>query len=126
MLKISGIYEESGESKLLTPVWMIVECHSLNWDKTLTIDIKAPFHRITYDELEGVFPSITVPDFAYTRHESNDFQFGIILPLVKKAALSAENICQAEIDLSSVYRLVLRIGDIEDILQYNVRPHMKR
>ncbi|MBH5316718.1 hypothetical protein I6N90_02700 [Paenibacillus sp. GSMTC-2017] len=121
MLKIKVIYEESGEDGLLNPVWMIVDCHSLDWNKTLTIDITAPFQRITYDEFEGEHPSITVPDFAYTRYESKEHHIGIMLPLVKKAAFRAANVLPSELDLSSVERLVLRISDIEDVLQYSIR-----
>jgi len=117
---VKVIYEETGFDGLLMPVWMIVEDCTFDWDRTLFIDIAAPFQRFISEEYDEYQPAITVPDYAYTRHAVDNRLVGIALPIVKKAAYSS-NTLSSEFDLTQIQRLILRIEDIEDTLQYNIR-----
>lgn len=114
ILSIKVIYEESGVDYLLLPVWMIIDHSIFDWDKTFYIDITTPFERLTFDDR----PALTVPDFTYVRNEVVN-HFGINLSSVKASAIRSTD--SKYIDFSCVERLVLRISDIEDVLQYNVK-----
>ncbi|MGO4540341.1 hypothetical protein [Paenibacillus sp. 2TAB19] len=110
MLKVKVVYEESGEDDYLMPVWMIIDCHSFDWNKTLYINIRAPFERTMIDDLDDRIAAI-VPDSSYIRHHDT---LGISLPHVSQADPALFN-------FSEIHRLMLRISDIEDVMQYDLR-----
>lgn len=124
MLSVKVIYEESGEDRQMNPIWMIIDSHQYDWQKILFIDIHAPFERLTFDEIVSERTAITVPDFAYTRNIDNDRLIGISLPIVRESALNAIYQKPTYLDLSNVQRIVMRICDIEDTLQYSLHKYL--
>jgi hypothetical protein len=100
---------------------MIIDKHHYDWGKILYIDIQAPFEHLTFDEIDSEREAVTVPEHAYTRHADNDLLLGISLSIVRESARNAIHPKPDSLDLSNVQRIVLRIGDIEDTLQYSLR-----
>lgn len=123
-MNIKVIYEETGEDRQLSPVWMMIENPYFDWDKILYVDIHAPFERLVFDEFESEQAAMSVPDFAYIRHSDKDNYLGISLPLVRQSALNDFKNISTSPDLTSIQRIVLRICDIEESLQYNVRKFL--
>ncbi|WP_054028607.1 hypothetical protein [Bacillus sp. FJAT-28004] len=121
MLNVKVVYEESGEDRRMTPIWMIVDSSFYDWEKILFIDIQAPFERLTFDEMYSEREAVTVPDIAYTRHIDNEHLLGISLSIVREAVMNSIQPKPTSLDLSSIQRIVLRICDIEDTLQYSLR-----
>lgn len=125
------IYEESGEDSLMTPVWMVIDNCRFDWSELLHIDIQAPFERLTYDDIDSDHVAVTVPEAAYTRLPDQQHVVGIRLENVRKGAFELLKKYQVDhdydgFDLSPINRLVLRINDIEDVLQYDVSKYFKK
>ncbi|WP_054023671.1 hypothetical protein [Bacillus sp. FJAT-28004] len=87
MLNVKVIYEDSGEDNLLIPIWMIIDSPYFDWGMTLFINIKVPFERTTFEDIDPECAAVTVPSTAYTRHIDNDQLIGISLPIVWDSAL---------------------------------------
>ena len=84
---VKVFYEESGVNSELSPVWMVVEHYSFDWDRTLFVDIEAPFERLTLAEIDNDMRGVSVPAAAYTRHTDRDQLVGISLPQIKRTSL---------------------------------------
>lgn len=124
MLKVKVIYEETGEDNFITPIWMIIDSLYYDWGMTLFVNIKAPFERITMDDIDPDCATLTIPSTAYSRHIDNDHLIGISLPIAWDSALKAFDKKPSFDDPSSIQRLLLRISDIEETLQYSLRKIM--
>lgn len=120
VLSIKVIYEDSGENSLMIPIWMIIDSPYYDWGMTLFINIKTPFERITIDEIDSDCATVTIPSTAYSRHIDNDLLLGISLPIAWDSALKSFKEKPSFHDPSSIQRLLLRISDIEETLQYSI------
>lgn len=121
MLNVKVIYEDSGEDSLLIPIWMVIDSPFYDWGTTLFINVKAPFERISMDEIDFDCAAVTIPSTAYSRHIDNEFLLGISLPIAWDSALKTFEEKPSFDDPSNIQRLVLRISDIEETLQYSLR-----
>lgn len=116
-MDIKVIYEESGENSYLIPVWMIIEHFILEWDKTFYIDMNLPFERLPYELIDIEKSALSVPNHAYVLHKTDPLKIGIHLPTLKDY-LNSMNLETALIDIE---QLVIRINDVEEVLQYLIK-----
>ncbi|MGI2294123.1 hypothetical protein [Paenibacillus sp. GXUN7292] len=112
------IYEESGENNRLTPILMVLDKLFWDWHHTLYIKIDAPFEVLTFEELDYDVLSVMVPDNVYVNHSIESNNIGLHLPslynYIKKHGWN----------VLDVRRLILRISDIEDTLQYDIKNNL--
>ncbi|MFD2116398.1 hypothetical protein ACFSTH_08065 [Paenibacillus yanchengensis] len=114
MYNINVLYEYTGEAYCKNPVWVLVESADFCWNSMLHIDIIAPFAYISYGELFD-FPAINIPAHALVRTQVTN-QIGINLPYIKEELHKTQsNFAHHVLDIT---RLILRIADIEDTLEY--------
>jgi len=123
---IKVLYEESGEDRIMNPIWMIYESTNFKWDEIIYIAIKAPFQCLSFHDFYSEVPAVSVPEAAYVRKADNEHMIGIHMPTVYKSAYQAvffrPNI--NDFDLSSVSRLVLQVNDVENVLQYSIKENL--
>ncbi|AZN43391.1 hypothetical protein [Paenibacillus albus] len=127
MRRASVIYRESGYFGELAPEWLVYNLGMLSeesWEKRLYIPINAPFERQEIDEFDDT-ASITVPISAYTVREDKPARVGIHLPTVAAFAKERCRSIGATFDSSLIRRLVMRLADIEEVLQIDVRFHIQ-
>ncbi|MFD0589549.1 hypothetical protein ACFQZE_16290 [Paenibacillus sp. GCM10027627] len=118
-------YEMDGETGIQLPVWLMLDdIGGEQWNSALYILFEAPFERFLFHELDQDVMALSVPDHVYVKDRDNPFAIGIHMPALKSYAnrmMAASDDYYSEADLS---RLMLRISDIEDILQLDVRAQL--
>lgn len=122
MMRQIAYFQDDWETGKMIPEWIVLDRVKLNWDSTLYIYLNTPFERMDARQFDVDIPSLSVPDFAYVRISNASDTFGISLPLL------AEHIrrhAHADPDSLEIERLVLRISDVEDALQYVIRDYVK-
>lgn len=117
-MQIKVIYDISSEDGSLFPYWMMIDQISLEWSKTLHVNIDSPFQRYTFDEVDSTVMAISIPDHVYVRQANNSLSFGLHLPSLKSHI--SKSLTNFD-DYLNVCRLLLRIHDIEEIMQFDVR-----
>lgn len=120
-MNMSVLYEPDGEYGRLLPVWVMLDNISLDWNGALYIQLEAPFERYTFDDLDTEVMALAVPDHAYIRHREDPFQVGVHLPTLQSFITKSTLGTGQSIECSDIERLMLRISDIEDTLQCEVR-----
>ncbi|SEM80522.1 hypothetical protein SAMN05518847_101848 [Paenibacillus sp. OV219] len=127
MGRASVIFTESGYFGELCPTWLLYKIGKLSeatWTKRLYIPLDAPFERTEIDEYDST-TSVTVPLSAYTIREDKPNRVGVHLPTV--FAFAEERCRQVgnQLDCTLIHRLVMRLSDIEEILQIDIRFHIQ-
>ncbi|GBG09459.1 hypothetical protein PAT3040_04105 [Paenibacillus agaridevorans] len=117
-MKMSVYYDRDFETGQLLPVWLLLENYTFDWDKPLFIPIESPFERFTVDQFDPDTLALSVPDNVYKRNNYAPKEIGLNMPALR---LHAEKFIGLHYDASEIRKLLLRIGDIEDCLQYNLR-----
>ena len=113
---IKVIYEESGENNYYSPVWMVIERFTVDWNKTFYLDIDSPFERQHDDQIDMDKLTLYVPDYAYVLHKTDPNKLGLHLPTLQDYV----NKMHLGIEMPDIERIILRISDIEDVLQYSL------
>lgn len=113
---MSVVYDHEDITGLLSPVWVVLES-SFDWSKTLYFELESPFERLTFDEIDNEVLAFSVPDLVYIRHPGYPYKVGLHLPSLQAYI----NKLEQGIDFSDIHRLMLRISDIENILQVNIQ-----
>ncbi|MHA6482026.1 hypothetical protein ACX1C1_08985 [Paenibacillus sp. strain BS8-2] len=126
-LTMNVYYEEDGDSGLHIPIWILLHpAAGLDWSTTLYIRLDGPFQAQGLDEWDAELLAISVPSHVYVRHPQNPALLGIHLPSLRiyidrQTSIAFDPVSHLDID-----RLLLRISDVEDVLQYNVRAVLPR
>lgn len=114
-------YLPDGESGRLVPVWLMLTCFEESRSDTLVLRLEAPFVRMTEEQLgEDGELALTVPDSAYVRLPEDPSAVGIRLPALRTYAASIAAAADTPFEWSDIKRLILRVSDIEEALQYEV------
>ncbi|MHA6484520.1 hypothetical protein ACX1C1_21720 [Paenibacillus sp. strain BS8-2] len=114
-MKMSVYYDLDPEIGQLFPVWLLLEHHSFDWNKPLFISIAAPFERFSVDQFDQDILALSVPEHVYVR---NELEVGLNMPALR---IHAEKYLGLHYDVYEIRTLLLRIGDIEECLQYDLQ-----
>lgn len=115
-MQMSVYYDRDSETGQLFPVWLLLDHLSFDWSKPLYISIVAPFERFSVDQFDPDTLALSIPDHVYIRN-FNELEVGLNMPALQ---LHAEKYMGLHFDVSEIRTLMLRIGDIEDVLQYAI------
>lgn len=124
-MKISILYDLDIENARLFPLWMMINYFTFDWSKTLYIDIETPFERFAFDEIESDLLSLSIPDHVYVRHPDERNQFGLHLPSLKDYIINTLKDSGQQLEVNVIQRLMLRISDIEDTLEAEIRSFVQ-
>lgn len=124
-MKISVLYDLDIDNARLYPLWMMINYFSFDWTKTIYISIETPFERFTFDEIDSDVLALSVPDNVYIRHPLDPSLFGLHLPSLKKYINKTLVGSGPPIDVNDIQRLMLRISDIEDIMETEIRSFVQ-
>jgi hypothetical protein len=120
-------YEEDGETGQHIPVWILLrKAQAFDWSKTLYIRLDGPFEAHGLEEWEEDLLALSVPDHAYVRHPRNPALLGLHLPTLRAYVERQPSLAADPVSVPDIDRLLLRISDAEDVLQYNVRALLPR
>ncbi|MDF2835861.1 MAG: hypothetical protein K0Q63_1501 [Paenibacillus sp.] len=120
-------YEEDGETGQQIPVWILLhDAKGADWSKTLYVRLNGPFEAHGLDEWDEDLLALSVPDHVYVRHPKNQALVGLHLPTLRAYVERQTSIATEPIGILDIDRLLLRISDVEDVLQYNVRTLLPR
>lgn len=120
-------YEEDGESGQWIPVWILLhDAKAFDWSKTLYIRLDGPFEAYGLDEWDEDLLALSVPDHVYVRHPRDPALVGIHLPTLRTYVYRQTAMADVPVSYLDMDRLLLRISDVEDVLQYNVRSLLRR
>lgn len=115
-------YERDSETGMPVPIWMMLEgTDALDWSKTLYLRLDAPFEQYLFEEFDMDSMALSVPDHVYVRRIDNPSTFGIHLPALQIYVEQIAAVSEHPFTLQDLSRLMLRITDIEDTLQSEVR-----
>ncbi|MDQ6420203.1 hypothetical protein RB620_12225 [Paenibacillus sp. LHD-117] len=127
MIKHYVYYETDGDTGLELPVWLIAEGISgADWNDVLDLRLEAPFEARSVDELDPDAMMLAVPDHAYVRRRDASGTIGIHLSSLRDYVSKIATVSDHSFSHRDVDRLLLRISDIEDALQYEVRSVLAR
>lgn len=124
-MMVSVVYDYTGENNFLSPTWMMLDGFNTDWSKTIYINVEAPFERFTFDEINTDTMALSVPDLAYVRHHEDQNRFGIYLPSLKKYIKKTLKDLPQKIEFNEINRLMLRINDIEDAMQCEIKSKLR-
>ncbi|GBG11348.1 hypothetical protein PAT3040_06149 [Paenibacillus agaridevorans] len=120
--KLHVLYERDGDSGHQLPVWvMLTEMRGTDWGQTLYIRLDAPFEAYASDVLDADTLAVAVPDHVYVRHKDDPDVIGIHMPSLRTYVERYTALAEYPVHYTEMDRLLLRISDIEDMLQYDVR-----
>lgn len=115
MAKISVLFEHFEDE--LKPFSMIIRFKKgeMNWDKILiNIPITTPFQRFLASEFTDGVLSAAIHLDDLTVNADKPGTFGIHIPTLK-------NRCEVQTELDEIEQLIVRICDIEDVLQMDLQ-----
>jgi len=119
-------YEQDADSGQPIPIWLMIEnTEALDWDSTLYIGLDAPFEQYLFDDCDMDSMVLSVPDHVYVRNMEDPSVFGIHLPALKAYVRRIAAVADQPFSLHDLSRLMLRISDIEDTLQFEVRGRVQ-
>ncbi|MEK3882377.1 hypothetical protein [Paenibacillus sp. PL2-23] len=121
-MNMSLYYDREFESGQLVPVWLLLDHLSFDWSKPLFVPIQAPFERFEVDQFDPDTLALSVPDQVYIRNPYAPNEVGLNMPALRT---HAETFMGIHCDTSEIRILLLRIGDIEDVLQYNISEYLQ-
>jgi hypothetical protein len=124
-MKISVLYDLDIDNARLFPLWMMINYFTFDWTKTIYINIETPFERFTFDEIESDVLALSVPDHVYVRHPHDPTLFGIHLPSLRNFIIKTLDGSGRQVDLNDIQRLMLRVTDIEDVLEAEIRSKVQ-
>ncbi|MFD0959810.1 hypothetical protein [Paenibacillus chungangensis] len=114
------LYEPDGEEGRLIPIWLILEGEpeEHDWQGMLTVPIDAPFQKAEADEWDYDVPALAVPDHVYVLQANDSARLvGIHMPALRTYVEGIVSIAGYPFKPEDVGRLMLRISDIEEMLQ---------
>ncbi|REK74379.1 hypothetical protein [Paenibacillus paeoniae] len=119
-------YEQDGDTGQLVPVWFMLDgTESLDWSHTLYLSLDAPFEQYLFDECDMDSMALSVPDHVYVRKVDDSTTFGIHLPRLQAYVEQIAAVAEQPFSLHDLSRLMLRISDIEDTLQFEIRQQLQ-
>jgi hypothetical protein len=121
-MNMSVYYDHDPETGLLVPVWILLEHYGFDWSRPLFLPIQAPFERFMADQFDPDMLVLSVPDHVYLRTRNTANDIGINLPTLR---VHAEMFMESHYNISEIRRLMLRVSDIEDVLQYDITNLLK-
>ncbi|MFF2889820.1 hypothetical protein [Paenibacillus sp. NPDC057967] len=125
-MRIAVFYEQDGDTGQPLPIWlMIEETESLDWNNTLYIRLDAPFEQYLFEDYDMENMALSVPDHVYVRNIDDPSVFGIHLPALSAYAKRIAAMAEHPFSLHDLSRLMLRISDIEETLQFEVRRQVQ-
>ena len=125
-MRTSVYYAVHDESGALYPEWLLLTgIENVDWGRTLFLRLDAPFERYGIDELEEEAMSLSVPDFVYVRHPSEQTLLGIHLPSLEEYVDRLSSVSGTPFSHMDLTRLLLRFADIEETLQTEVRSRFR-
>ncbi|MFD0682424.1 MULTISPECIES: hypothetical protein [unclassified Paenibacillus] len=106
----------------LSPIWLLLHFGrgGIDWTKEqLYMPIQAPFHRIESEEIheDTMSLSILLEDLTINPYEAG--YYGIRLDRVLQRIYKQ----QLPVDPYDIEQFVIQLGDLEEVLQMNVRQH---
>lgn len=110
-----GVYYDEMDGQLL-PMWMLLPVRTGKEYETYSIN--APFERFYPEDFNETMKIITVTQGALTRCPFVEQQFDIHIPTVKQDLLSQR------IPPDSIYEadyFLVRMDDLEEVLQFNIK-----
>lgn len=120
-------YEEDGETGQQIPVWILLhDASAFDWSKTLYIRLDGPFEAHGIHDWEEELLALSVPDHVYVRHPRNPALVGLHLPTLRAYVDRQTAMADFPVSYLDIDRLLLRISDVEDVLQYSVRALLPR
>ncbi len=119
-------YDQSEDG--LSPVWMLLPINTLEWQlERFYVPLKAPFERFTTEDFNSNQLYITVLIEDLVRNWNERESIGISLPSIQNRfnAQKSKNDIDEEYTISDIQHLVVRMGDIEEVLQMNIQRKFK-
>lgn len=123
------VYYETDDmsSGLPVPLWMIIEeFEAGDWNSTYKVRLDAPFEAYEMDEMDPDVMAVSVPDHVYVRDVNDPLAFGIHLPSLRSYIGRFTIVSDYRFSRSDIRRLMLRIADLEDVLQYELRTRLQQ
>lgn len=117
-----AFFEPDGETGKMLPVWLVLDRMNFNWSKTLYVNLESPFEMLTLEHFDTDVAALSVPDHAFVRNPYDSSAVGIHFPVLAEFVRQQAHADPEELEID---RLVLRISDIEDTLQYSVREYIQ-
>ncbi|MHA6481097.1 hypothetical protein ACX1C1_04135 [Paenibacillus sp. strain BS8-2] len=117
-----AFFEPDGETGKMHPAWLVLDRMNFDWTKTLYVNLETPFELLTLEEFDSDVASLSVPDFVFVRNPYDPKEFGINFLLLAEFVRQQAHADPEDLEID---RLVLRISDIEDSLQYSVRDYIQ-
>ncbi|RJX40028.1 hypothetical protein D3P09_11680 [Paenibacillus pinisoli] len=119
-------YEQDADTGQPIPIWLMIEnTEALDWDSTLYIRLDAPFEQYLFNDSDMESMALSVPDHVYVRNMEDPSVFGIHLPALRAYVRRIAAMADQPFSLQDLSRLMLRISDIEDTLQFEVRSRVQ-
>ncbi|RJE84283.1 hypothetical protein D3P07_23225 [Paenibacillus sp. 1011MAR3C5] len=119
-------YEQDGDTGQPLPMWLMIEkTECLDWNSTLYVQLDAPFEQFLFDDCDIDSMALSVPDHVYVRNLDDPSVFGIHLPALRAYVQRIAALAEHPFSLHDLSRLMLRISDIEDTLQVEVRDRVQ-
>lgn len=118
-MKITVFFDWDGDSGVMHPVSLLLDSQSFDWTRSLQICLEAPFEQHDFDEPDMDVLSLIVPDHTLVRLPDYPHAFGIHMPSLRQYADRLLALSEGVASPSDIRRLMLRISDVEDALQYD-------
>ncbi|UVI28193.1 ImmA/IrrE family metallo-endopeptidase [Paenibacillus spongiae] len=124
---LSILYKYDGFYRRDMPQYIILDTGSVNWEKTLFIEIKAPFEDSVYDELSSDQIVIVVPKQVYVVMDDDKTGcIGINMPLLKEYMENTIDFVKLGHTHTDIERLSIKIKDLEEMLFSDIGSTIQR
>lgn len=115
-MRLSVYYEEI--DGLLLPLWLLVPARTVKDYETYSVE--APFERFYPEDFHDELAIVTITQGALTRCPFIEHQFDIHIPTVKTDLQFSGKPSDV---LDSAKFFLIRIDDLEELLQFSLRKH---
>ena len=112
----------------LAPVWMLLPINTIEWElERFYVSLNMPFEQFTTDDFDAnqLYVSVQIEDLIRNWKERESI--GISLSSIRKR-IEAQKLIN-EIDkmyvFSDIEYMVVRMSDIEEVLQMNIHNHYR-
>ncbi|QGQ95811.1 hypothetical protein EHS13_13460 [Paenibacillus psychroresistens] len=112
----------------LSPVWMIVPINLIEWQlERFYISLSTPFEQFTTNDFDSNQLYLTVQIEDLIRNWNEQDSVGISLSSIRSRFESqkSNNDIDVEFICTDIEQLVIRMSDIEEVLQMNIRSYYK-
>jgi hypothetical protein len=110
----------------LAPVWMLLPINTLEWQlERFYVSLSTPFEQFTTDDFDTnqLYVSVHIEDLIRNWKERESIGISLSSILQRFKTQKSNNEIDEEYVISDIEHMVVRMSDIEEVLQMNIRSY---